>query len=151
MRRNGIQLSRRHLFWLYGSFGLLLLTGIVWLIFHYFVHTVGEFGPVTHPLEPWSLKIHGAAAMITLVILGTLIPGHIRRAWHARKNRTTGVVLIALIVVLIASGYALYYFGGEQTRPIISALHWILGLTFPATLIWHIWIGRKRSSKQPSQ
>jgi ABC-type xylose transport system permease subunit len=143
MRRNGIQLSRRHQAWLYVSFGILLVTGILWLVFHNFVHLQGEFGPVTHPVEPWSLKIHGAAAMLSLIVLGTLIPGHIRRGWHARKNRMTGLGLIALNGLLILSGYALYYFGGEQIRPIISALHWILGLTFPLALSWHIWQGRR--------
>ena len=45
------------------------------------------------------------------------------------------------MVLLIASGYTLYY-SDEGSRPVISALHWIIGLGAPAALIWHILRGR---------
>jgi hypothetical protein len=89
------------------------------------------------------MKLHGGAAMLALIVLGTLLPGHVRRAWNAKKNRFTGAGLLALNALLIISGYALYYCGSEQTRPLISTLHWILGLVLPITIASHIWQGRR--------
>jgi hypothetical protein len=30
------------------------------------------------------------------------------------------------------------YYSDEETRPVISAIHWIIGLGAPVALIWHI-------------
>jgi hypothetical protein len=34
------------------------------------------------------------------------------------------------------------YYSDEETRPVVSMLHWIIGLGAPAALIWHIVRGR---------
>jgi hypothetical protein len=81
--------------------------------------------------------------MVFLILLGTLLPIHIRRGWNIKKNRLTGAVFVALNGVLILSGYALYYFGGEATRSLISAVHWVPGVASPAVLAWHVWQGRR--------
>ena len=149
-----MRLSRGHLRWVYWSSVLLFATGALWLLFHYFVRVHGEFGDRPHALEIWWLRLHGAAAMLTLLVLGSLVPIHVRRGWHQRKNLLAGAILGTLAVTLIASGYALYYFGGEDVRPWISALHWLIGLSAPLVLTWHIWRGRqhrKRSSVEQSR
>jgi hypothetical protein len=50
--------------------------------------------------------------------------------------------MLGLNGILIASGYALYYAGGEGVRSIASPLHWIAGLGLPPLLVWHWWEGR---------
>ncbi|HEY1212563.1 MAG TPA: hypothetical protein VGE93_02920, partial [Bryobacteraceae bacterium] len=58
--RPSYRLPRRRQLALY-SIGIgVWLTGGLWLLFHYLLVRQGEFGPQTHPLEPWSLKLHGA-------------------------------------------------------------------------------------------
>jgi len=143
MRPNSIRLGRRHQYWFYTTFGVLFFSGLLWLIFRHYLRVQGEFGETARPAEPWFLKAHGAAAMARLVLLGTLVPGHIRRGWNARRNRATGSSFIALNGLLILSGYALYYFAGENSRAWISAAHWVIGLAFPFFLVWHIWQGRR--------
>ena len=81
--------------------------------------------------------------MLALIVTGSLLPVHVRRGWHQRKNVIAGSIIVAILALLIASGYALYYYGGEDARPLISALHWIVGLCAPLTLIWHISRGRQ--------
>jgi hypothetical protein len=49
------------------------------------------------------------------------------------------------MLLLTITGYLLYYAGDEDTRPLISAAHWILGLAVPAMLVWHIVSGRART------
>lgn len=144
MRRRGIKLSRLHLVWFYLSFGVLFLSGVFWIALHYFVSKKsGQVGIEVNPLEPFALKIHGASAMVVLVILGTLIPIHIKRAWKADINRWSGLAMISVNLLLIVTGYGLYYCGGEQSRIVISYFHWIVGCFLPLFLIWHIVIGRK--------
>ena len=138
-----MRLSRGHLRWVYASGLALFASGALWLLFHYFVQVQGELGERPHALEVWWLRLHGAAAMLMLAVLGSLLPVHIRRGWHQRKNLLAGSVLAALALLLIFSGYALYYFGSEETRPWISAFHWVLGLGAPLLLLWHIVSGRR--------
>lgn len=137
-----MRLSTGHRQWIYWSAGLLFGSGALWLLCHYFLESHGEFGPTTHPLEPWSLRVHGAAAMLSLVLVGSLLPIHVRRAWHQRRNLLPGVVLFCVVALLTASGYALYYFGGEEARAAISVFHWAIGLGAPALMVWHVTAGR---------
>ena len=48
----------------------LWLSGGLWLIFHYFMRPVGEFGPEPHALEPWWLALHGFFAFLSLTVIG---------------------------------------------------------------------------------
>jgi hypothetical protein len=141
-----MKLSTGHRRWVYWSAAGLLASGALWLAFHYLVRTRGEFGDTAHPLEIWWLRLHGGFAMLALVVMGSLLPVHVRRGWHQRKNLFAGCMLGALALLLITTGYALYYIGDEVTRPWISALHWGVGLGAPLVLIWHVWRGRRARS-----
>ena len=141
-RADSIRLGRWHQGAVYGATAALAVSGIIWLVLHYFLAVPGEYGPQIHPLEPWMLRLHGAAAMAGLIIYGSLLPVHIRRAWSIRRNIVLGIGLVAFMLLLTVTGYLLYYAGDENTRPVISAAHWILGLAVPALLVWHVVSGR---------
>jgi hypothetical protein len=141
------RLERWHRFSLYGVSGLLAASGVLWLIARYFLRAAGEFGEAVNPLEPWAMKLHGAAAMAALFFVGSLLNNHIRRAHHGRRNRYSGWSMVALLSLLTASGYALYYLASESSRPLWSAAHWILGLLFPALLVLHIFLGRRAAGR----
>lgn len=126
----------------YGSGVLLLGSGALWLLFHFFMTVETDFGPRPHPLEYQWLRLHGAAAMLGLLALGSLLPAHIQRAWQARKNRGPGLTMIVLSAALVLSGYLLYYFASESSRSWISVLHWGLGLAAAPALAWHVVQGR---------
>jgi hypothetical protein len=128
-------------------------SGMVWLLAHYLLRSQGEFGETVHPLEPWSMKLHGAAAMAALFFIGSMINSHIRRAQRAGRNLVAGWVLIAALAALTVTGYGLWYIAGEDSRGIWSMAHWLVGLAFPVLLVWHIAHGRslrrKRSVPSP--
>lgn len=128
--------------YLYATGILLVLSGALWLLFHHFVRIPGEFGDRPHAIEPWLLVVHGLFAAAFLIGFGSVLPGHVRRAWYGRRNRISGSVFLVLLSVEVASGYALYYTGEETARALISALHWVVGLGMPALMGWHIWRGR---------
>ena len=137
-----MRLSRGHRHWVYWSGAALFVTGAIWLVFRFFLREHGEFGEPPHPSEAWWLRLHGASAMLMLIVAGSLLPIHVRVGWHQRKNLLAGIVVVAILLLLTLSGYALYYWGDEEARPVISTLHWIIGLGAPVALIWHIVRGR---------
>ena len=150
MSSPAMRLGKWHQAYLYVSGTLLVISGALWLLFHYFVRMPGQFGDMPHPLEPVWLTLHGLCAAVFLIGFGSVMPGHVRRAWVARRNRWSGTFFFALLALLIASGYGLYYIGDDVARAFVSAAHWVVGLAIPVMMGWHIWLGRaSRKHKHP--
>jgi len=151
-----MRLSRHHRQWIYAVGGGLVGSGVGWLIAHYLLVGASAFGETHHPSEPWWLRLHGAAVMAFLVVLGTILPGHVKRAWSLRKNGiqsvrknvVTGTLMLSLVAALALTGYALYYSGSEELRPYISTGHWVMGLAAAAGFYQHRRGRLKRQSQQ---
>jgi hypothetical protein len=141
--RPGFRLERWHRRGLYAAGLVLLASGVAWMVLHYAMRPVSEYGETVHPLEPWTMKLHGAAAMAALFLVGGMVHLHIRRAHKAGHNRFTGWAMIATMLFLAVSGYGLYYVAGEADRPVWSVLHWVVGLAAAVLFVAHIVIGRK--------
>ena len=142
MKRRALRLSRRHKLALYSASVLLLISGAAWA----WADRLDPSAPAqesVRPLKPWLLRIHGLSAMGFVLVLGSLLPGHVRRAWHAHKNRTNGAFFLTAVGVLTLTGYGLYYLGDENWRDATSQVHLWLGLASPVLLYWHIRSGRK--------
>ena len=73
-RADSIRLGPWHQGAVYGATAALAVSGIIWLVLHYFLAVPGEYGPQIHPLEPWMLRLHGGAALAGLMIYGSLRP-----------------------------------------------------------------------------
>ncbi len=120
---------------------LLLVTGVAWLVLHYALGAGA--GELPHPLEAWTMRLHGLAAFGGLFMLGVLAGSHVPRGWHmsARhrwaQQRGSGVALCALGGALALSGYALYYFAPEALRPTLGWLHSGIGIAMGAMLVAH--------------
>ena len=89
------------------------------------------------------MKIHGAAAMAILVLIGMLLTAHVRFAWRAQRNRPNGTMFLGAFAVLAVTGYGLYYAGGEKLRAWTSWIHLAVGLVLPLLLLIHIRLGKK--------
>jgi hypothetical protein len=137
-----LQLNRRHRLILYSLSLILLLSGAGWAWSHH-LDTTGALDELGRRWKPRLLQAHGFAAMGFVLLLGTLLPGHVRRAWHARKNRANGGFFLGAVALLTLSGYALYYLGDEIARNTFAQFHLWLGLISPLLLILHIRIGRR--------
>jgi hypothetical protein len=145
MPPNGIKLSVLHRWTLYAVFAVLFVTGLAWFVLEDVLAGFGyDDGLAAHPIAPLLLSIHGAAAMLALLVLGSLVPQHIKWAWSGRMNRLTGAVLVGTQALFVLSGYALYYAGNENLRAYASDLHLVFGLGFPLILAGHIVEGRRR-------
>ena len=142
MKRRGLQLSRRHRRIFYSAGAALFISGVAWAWANH-LDEIARASETVRNLKPTLLEIHGYSAMAFVLLLGTLLPGHVRRAWHAGKNRGGGALFLIAVSLLTLSGYALYYIGGEKLRDAASNFHLWLGIVAPALLIWHIWQGRQ--------
>ena len=136
---------------LYGVFVVLIATGAWWLAVHYEGQLVPAWDDESRRLaqEAWSMRIHGAAALVTLVCVGAMLTNHVRRGWTLARNRVSGVTVIATFLALTLTGYALYYLVSDQSRPPVSTVHWVLGLALAPLVAIHIAAGRRSRSRRP--
>jgi hypothetical protein len=116
------------------------LSGLLWLLFHYFLVRNTDYGPAPNPLEHWWLIAHGAMAFASLWLMGYLWATHIVRRWRLGRQRKTGGTLFATMAVLIVSGLLLYYPPSDEWHSATAVIHWVLGLAMPLALTAHWWI-----------
>ncbi|MBO0694861.1 MAG: DUF4405 domain-containing protein [Verrucomicrobia bacterium] len=133
-------MKRLQRYFLYGVLALLFLSGAAWAYWNYLAAPFGDF---EIGAKSWAMKIHGAAAMAILVLIGMLLNGHVRFAWRARRNRANGSIFLTAFAVLTITGYGLYYAGGERLRAGTSWIHLAVGLALPVLLLIHILLGRR--------
>ena len=134
------RLTAAHRRWTYAIFASLAGSGALWLVARYVLQAPDD---APNPLAVWLMRIHGAIAMLALMLIGTLVTAHVLPALRRRCNRWTGASLIAAVVVLTLTGYALFYAGNEWARSLASITHWVIGLVAVPALALHIWIGRR--------
>jgi hypothetical protein len=149
MKRSAVRLSRAHEWSVYVILAFVFVSGAAWAWLHHFERNRSEFGVTAHPAELWMQRLHGAAAMLALVLIGTLLLSHILRGWRARRNRRTGMSLAAVLGFLIGTGYALYYAGNESLRAWASWSHLWVGLALPLIIAVHVWRGKRLHEEQP--
>jgi hypothetical protein len=126
---------------LYAALALLTVTGAVWLVADWRKDPLEP--DVWHEIAPLMLMLHGGGAMVALLLLGALVPTHIRRAWRSGRNRLTGPIMVAVNGALIVTAFGLYYAGSETLRPWVSDLHIVVGIVLPPALLVHVWLGRR--------
>jgi len=138
-----LQLDRRFRWGVYAVFALLVATGTVWIVADRLKDS--DNGEFWQAVAANQLMIHGGAAMVTLVMVGALIPIHMLRAWRGRLNVVTGIAMATVNVVLVVTAFGLYYLGSETLRPIISDIHIVSGFVIAPLFIFHVWFGRQRT------
>ena len=135
------RLVRWQKFALYVSGALLLATGSVWLALHYSIGAGA--GGLPHPLETWSLRLHGLAAFAGLFVLGVLAAAHIPQGWRLSQRRRwagqrrSGVLLCVIGALLVLTGYLLYYFASEAVRPALGWAHALVGVGMGVLIASH--------------
>jgi hypothetical protein len=141
-----LRLDSRFRWALFVVFAVLFVTGTAWLVTDWRKTIGGE--DVWQVSSAWLLMLHGGGAMAILLLLGALIPLHALRVWRGRKNRVTGLLMLMLNTVLVATAFGLYYVGSEHVRPWISDIHIGAGFCLPIFLLMHISLGRRSRETQ---
>ncbi len=126
----------------YAVFALLWVSGCLWLILHELVQSQTAFGPLPNPWEAPVIHVHGWLAVAGVFVLGWVSGGHVLDRWALYRVRTSGPFLAAVAVILVATGYALYY-TTDRLHEIASRTHQILGAAGIFLAILH-WTGNRR-------
>lgn len=111
---------------LYAVLFALLATGVAWEAL--------DPGPAASLV----MKIHGALAMLALILVGMLLAQHVPAGWETLKNRWSGAFLLGILGWLAASDYLLYYSGSDALRAFASQSHLWLGLAAAIVVGVHI-------------
>lgn len=124
---------------------LVWASGALWLALHWGWPALSDEGlPLNAPGKLWSVRLHGAGVLLILLVIGGLMPVHIRLAWRLRRHRLGGVLNLALLGALTASGYALWYASDGGWHEAAEWLHWVVGLPLPLVLWHHAWWAQRR-------
>lgn len=121
----------------YGIGAGLWLTGVLWLIFHYFMVRQTAFGPAPDPWEHRWLSMHGLFAFATLWVFGVLWGRHIVAGWRSGQRRATGTTLFLVLIGLVITGYLLYYPLGDDSPSAMAIWHWAIGLPLVIVFLIH--------------
>lgn len=134
---NRLGSAHRRLLYLAGA--ALLISGAAWTVLRYVPDVVGVDARAARSLGAGLLACHGAAAMLALIGLGTLLPHHVGAGWRSGKNRRSGVFIGSIAGILVVTAYLLYYAGDEMLRGYASWIHIAAGGILPAVIAKHVW------------
>lgn len=128
---------------LYGVGALLWVSGAVWLVLHYVYPQSTAFGPLPNPWEAPLMRAHGLIAVSGVFLVGWMMSAHVTARWPSERNRRSGLVLAGSVLLLILSGYALYYTTGSP-HDAAALAHEAIGVLFPLAALAHWWRNRPR-------
>jgi hypothetical protein len=127
---------------IFATFAALWLSGVLWLVLHLAWAEQTAFGPAPNPWEAPALRIHGWLAVGGVFLLGWLGREHISERWTGPVQRISGYSLSAAALVLVLSGYALYY-TTDHLHDLAAIAHELLGAAAIVLALAH-WQRRRR-------
>jgi hypothetical protein len=128
----------------YSVAALLWLSGVVWLVLHHAFPQLTPFGPLPSPWEAPVMRIHGLIAVWGVFLIGWMASAHVTTRWDGGRNRRSGIVLGGTALLLVFSGYALYYTTGSP-HDLGALVHEAIGVLSPAAALTHWWRNRART------
>jgi len=140
----GVPLPRVLRATLYATAALLWSTGVVWLVLHYVFPQSSTFGALPNPWEAPLMRAHGLIAVCAVFLIGWMMAVHVTVRWASEHNRRSGLVLGSVALLLILSGYALYYTTGSP-HDAAALAHEAIGVLSPAAALGHWWRNRPRA------
>jgi hypothetical protein len=144
-----MKIERPYRWLLYVTLWGIWLTGIAWVIVHYFMREKGKFGFKTNPWEGWWLMAHGGVAVLATFLFGWMWSKHVVTGWDLRWRRRSGGTLAGTAIFLILSGYALYYIGDPDWLNWTAIAHWGIGIAAVALFFIH-WLSKSRPRRAPA-
>ena len=128
---------------LYGVGAVLWVSGAVWLALHHVFPQSTPFGLLPNPWEAPLMRAHGLIAVCAVFLIGWMMAAHVTRRWARGRNRRSGLVLGGVALLLIVSGYALYYITGSP-HDAAAVAHEAIGILSPVAALAHWWRNRPR-------
>lgn len=141
------RMPRRTRATVYIIIGGLWLSGVLWLLLDQFFAQVGPFGPTPNRAEPAVLLIHGVVAIVAMYVLGWISLRHVVRWWQGGLRRVSGASLSTCLVLLIVSGFALFFVSDDRWQRAAALSHDVFGLFVTVFGIQHWFFARRRDMR----
>jgi hypothetical protein len=129
---------------IYAVGALLWCSGAIWLLLHHLFQQASAFGPLPNPWEAPLMRVHGLIAVCGVFLIGWMAAGHVTARWSSDRNRRSGLTLGGTTLLLVFSGYALYYTTGSFHDG-AGLVHEAIGLLSPTAALAHWWRNRSRA------
>ena len=90
------------------------------------------------------MHTHGLIAVCGVFLIGWMTAAHVTTRWASDRNRRSGFALAGTALLLVFSGYALYYTTGAP-HDAAALVHEIIGTLSPVAAFAHWWRQRART------
>lgn len=142
------KIAKKYRYSFYGFLSFSVFSGSGFWLLRNFAMVEGDFGPESHFLQYPFLQLHGFAAFMMLMALGSIFTSHVSKTWSLGKAKKSGITLMSFIIFSLLSAYSLYYLVGKDWHTLLGNSHAVVGLLLPTLLILHIKIARKSRKKK---
>jgi hypothetical protein len=129
---------------IFGTLGVLWLSGCLWLLLDQYWQRPGEFGLTPHPWQAPILLIHGVIAVLSMYLLGWVTARHVAKWWRAGLRRVSGASFAALLGLLALSGFALFFVSDDRWQRAAALSHDVVGIAITLSAIQHWCFARRR-------
>ena len=124
------------------------VTGAAFFCMKYLMSATDPYSVVHHPWQPHALSLHvigGPVAVFSLGLIARLLDA------RQRRGRATGLVLIALALPMIASGYLLQVVTDPMVKRLLVGAHVLSGALYTLLFAGHLLVSRsaKRATNGP--
>ncbi len=109
----------------HATFSLMWLVGTGVFVLKHFFESKEAFGP--HPWQPPLTELHGILAVVATFLCGWVVADHVAQS---QRPRTSGAILVASLVWLVVTGFALFFLVSDEWRGFDSTLHEFVGIAF---------------------
>ena len=125
------------LVWL--STSAVAVSGAVYGAMKYLMTSEDPYAVIHHPLQPFFLKAHVLCAPVLVFAVGMVYTRHVIRQWKSGRpfGRTSGIGIVATLVPMIFSGYALQTLTSDRWMYRVAMLHVLMSAVYLAGLVVH--------------
>jgi hypothetical protein len=128
------------------------ISGCVYGWMKYLLSSDDPYAIIHHPWQPFFLKLHLLTAPLLVFAFGPVYTRHIVRRWQSGRaeGRTSGAATLAVLVPMIASGYAVQTLTSESWLYRIAMIHVATGLLYLGGFAAHQ-LGAASRTREPSE
>lgn len=116
-------------------------TGLGLYVMQRWIRVQTPFGEGYPEQLAFTRQVHGVAAFCMIFIYGYLLASHVPEGWKQRRMRGLGLTLLLMQLLMIVSGYIIYYASDPKLLVVVKYMHFVTGLSYPLILVCHIFSG----------
>jgi len=117
---------------------LTVIHGSIYGIYKYFLKVETEYGLRPHALQGIWQGAHIFLSPLLIFIFGMLFKDHIIKMYtSAKRKRKSGIGLVALMVIMILSGYLIQIVYAQEPKVLIAYIHIAISVFFSFIYLVH--------------